>query len=184
MRHLLRSAPQDLWLDTIRRTRSDAHNGLVYWMLSQPECDFAVATHAFYRSNPTFQLANPAPLSPRPGPDNIFALVLVNWDTGFFRNHNLRVDAVDAHPRAIASLNTMLSARPRGTLPFTIPEKLLKPEGGLPLSLPKSLSPADASQLWPLYVDMGLTVPALPPGFQRNAETVKTILRKARILRK
>ncbi len=184
LRHLLRSAQQDLWLDTIRRTRSDAHNSLVYWMLSQPECDFAVAAHAFYRSNPTFHVEHPAPLSARPGPDNIFALVLVNWDTGFFRNHNLRVDPVDAHPRIVQSLNEMISALPRASLPFSIPPELLNPEGGVPMSLPKRLSPEHAPQLWPIYADMGLSVPPVQPGFKRTVENTKAFLRKARIIRK
>ena len=60
LRRILRDAPQDLWLETIRRTRSDAHNSLIYWMLSQPECDFAIAAHAFYRSNPAAQLDHPS----------------------------------------------------------------------------------------------------------------------------
>ena len=70
LRNLLKHAPQDLWLDTIRRTRGDAHNGLIYWMLSQPQCDFAVAAHAFYRRNPANQVDHPQPLPARPGPDN------------------------------------------------------------------------------------------------------------------
>ena len=184
LRHLLRGASQDLWLDTIRRTRSDAHNGLVYWMLSQPECDFAVAAHAFYRSNPTFHIENAVPLSPRPGSDNIFGLVLVNWDTGFFRSHNLRVEAADAHPRVINNLNTLVAATSDKPLPFTIPPKLLNPEGGVPLDLPKRLSPAHASQLWPLYVDMGLDVPPVPPGFARKTEAAKNFLRSTGLVRK
>lgn len=178
LRRALKDAPQDLWLDTIRRTRSDAQNGLIYWMLSQPECDFAIAAHAFYRSNPAIHLDDPKPLPPRPGPSNLFARVLLNWDTGSFRYHSLKVESSDAHPRVIALLNEKIAAAPRGTLPFTIPKPFLNPEGGVPLQVPPYLSPDDAPHLWPHYADLGLRVPDTPPGMKRRIERAKVLLRK------
>ncbi len=178
LRRILRNAPQDLWLDTIRRTRSDAHNGLVYWMLSQPECDFAVAAHAFYRSNPAFYLDNPKPLKLRPGPADIFALVLINWDTGYFRTHKLKVETDDAHPRVLSRLHQKLLAFPRGSLPFTIPEELLHPEGGTPAQVPAHLSPDDAAHLWPIYAELGLRVPDTAPGIKRRMAQAKGLLKK------
>ncbi len=178
LRRILRDAPQDLWLDTIRRTRSDAHNGLIYWMLSQPECDFAIAAHAFYRSNPVFHLENPKPLSLKPGPWDIFSLVLVNWDTGFFRTHNLRVEPVDVHPRVLARLNQKMLAHPRGSLPFQIPKELLDPQGGTSLLVPPRLSPDEAKHLWPIYADLGLSVPDTAPGMPRRVERAKGLLKR------
>lgn len=178
LRRALKGAPQDLWLDTIRRTRSDAQNGLIYWMLSQPECDFAIAVHAFYRSNPAIHLDNPRPLPPRPGPLNLFALVLLNWDTGSFRHHSLRVEPSDAHPRVIAQLNQKVLAYPRGALPFTIPKPFLNPEGGFPAQVPPYMSPDDSPHLWPHYADLGLRVHDTPPGMKRRVEWAKDLLRK------
>lgn len=177
LRRALRAAPQDLWLDTIRRTRGDAHNGLIYWMLSQPECDFAIAAHAFYRSDPAFHLDNPKALPLRPSSSNIFALVLVNWDTGFFRTHNLRVETADVHPRVLARINEMMLAHPRGSLPFNIPKKLLNPQGGIPANVPPGLSPDDAIHLWPIYADLSLQVPDTPPGMKRRIEQAKGLLK-------
>lgn len=183
LRRVLRDAPQDLWLDTIRRTRSDAHNGLIYWMLSQPECDFAIAAHAFYRSNPVFHVDNPQPLTLRPGPAHIFALVLVNWDTGFFRTHNLKVEPVDVHPRILTRLNQKMLVHPRGTLPFQIPKELLQPKGGVPAQVPSRLSPDDAPHLWPIYADLGLQVPDTAPGIQRRVDKAKDLLKKIGIVK-
>jgi len=178
LRRLLRDAPQDLWLDTIRRTRSDAHNDLIYWMLNQPECDFAIAAHAFYRANPALQLENPKPLSVRPGSDNLFAVVLVNWDTGFFRGHTLKVEPVDAHPRVVARLNEKISLTPRSELPYTIPHKLLHPEGGEPAHLSPQLSPDEVPYLWALYADLGLRVPDTAPGIQRKVGKAKGLWKR------
>lgn len=178
LRRILRNAPQDLWLDTIRRTRSDAHNGLIYWMLSQPECDFAIAVHAFYRSNPSFYLDNPTPLVLRPGPANIFSLVLVNWDTGYYRNHKLKVEATDVHPRIVERLQQKLLTYPRGTLPFTIPQELLQPAGGTSAYVAPNLSPDDASDLWPIYAEMGLRVAETAPGLKRRVARAKDFLKR------
>lgn len=177
LRRVLKGAPQDLWLDTIRRTRSDAQNSLIFWMLCQPECDFAIAVHALYRSNPISHLDNPKPLPPRPGPANLFALVLLNWDTGSFRTHYLRVEPTDAHPRVIARLNERLADFPRGALPFTIPKPFLNPEGGCIAQVPPHLSPDDAPHLWPHYADLGLRVHDTPPGLKRRVEQAKGLLR-------
>jgi len=181
LRRALKGAPQDLWLDTIRRTRSDAQNGLIYWMLSQPECDFAIAVHAFYRSNPAVHLEDPKPLPPRPGPSNIFAQVLLNWDTGSFRTHYLKVEPIDAHPRVIARLNKQIAAYPRGSLPFTIPNAFLNPDGGLPVQVPPHMSPDDSAHLWPHYADLGLRVPDTAPGMPRRIEWAKGIWNKVRM---
>ena len=183
LRNLLKGAPQDLWLDTIRRTRSDAHNRLVYWMLSQPQCDFAVAAHAFYRSNPAQFIDNPAPLPPRPGPENLFAVVLMNWDTGSFRTHNLRVEAQDAHPRMISRINQKLMVHAPGSLPFRIPRELRQPKGGQPMALPGFLSPDEQRNLWSLYADLGLNVPDTPPGWRRRVAVAKGVMQKMGILR-
>ena len=178
LRRILRESPQDLWLDTIRRTRSDAHNSLIFWMLNQPECDFSIAVHAFYRSDPILHIDNPKPLSLRAGADNLFAVVLVNWDTGFFRSHNLKVEPVDAHPRIVSRLNERIAEVPRGELPFNIPRKMLDPTGGEAALVPQHLSPDDTAHLWPLYTDLGLRVPDVEPGLTRRMERAKSILRK------
>lgn len=183
LRNLLKGAPQDLWLETIRRARSDAHNRLIYWMLSQPQCDFAVAAHAFYRSNPASFIDTPRPLPPRPGPENLFAVVLMNWDTGSFRTHNLRVEAKDAHPRMISRINQKLMVYPKGSLPFHVPQKLRDPKGGQPLVLPNYLSPDDARDLWSLYADLGLHVHDNPPGLRRVIANTKDFLRRFKISR-
>ncbi len=180
LRNLLKRAPQDLWLDTIRRTRGDAHNGLIYWMLSQPQCDFAVAAHAFYRGNPANHVDNPQPLPARPGPDNLFAVVLFNWDTGSFRTHKLKAEAQDAHPRMIARLNQKLLVHQHGNLPFRIPPEFQRPEGGQPLQVPAHLSPDDNPQIWALYADLGLQVPDDPPGFRRKIAKIRDVLRRLR----
>lgn len=182
LRNLLKNAPQDLWLDTIRRTRGDAHNGLIYWMLSQPQCDFAVAAHAFYRSNPAHFVDNPQPLPARPGPDNLFAVVLFNWDTGSYRTHKLRVEAQDAHPRMIARLNQKLMVYMNGrNLPFRVPPEFQRPEGGQPVQVPAHLSPDDHPRIWSLYADLGLAVPDSPPGLKRKLSAAKGLLRKVGI---
>ncbi|WP_333711826.1 hypothetical protein [Yoonia sp.] len=180
LRRLLKEAPQDLWLDTIRRTRGDAHNGLIYWMLSQPQCDFAVAAHAFYRTNPAQHVENPQPLPARPGPDNLFAVVLFNWDTGSFRNHKLRVEPQDAHPRLIARLNQKLLVHEAAGLPFRIPPQLQRPKGGQTAQVPARFSPEDVRDIWSLYADLGLQVPDSPPGIRRTLEGVRGIIRKFR----
>ena len=183
LRNLLKNAPQDLWLDTIRRTRGDAHNGLIYWMLSQPQCDFAVAAHAFYRTNPSNFVDNPQPLPARPGPDNLFAVVLFNWDTGSYRSHDLKVTAKDAHPRMIARLNQKLLVYEKGTLPFRIPRELQRPEGGQNLHVPTQLSPDENPAIWSLYADLGLDVPDSPPGFLRRLSRVRNLLKRVGISR-
>lgn len=178
LRNLLKHAPQDLWLDTIRRTRGDAHNGLIYWMLSQPQCDFAIAAHAFYRSNPVHYVENPQPLPARPGPDNIFGVVLFNWDTGSYRTHRLKVETQDVHPRMVTRLNQKLLVHAAGHLPFRIPPELLRPEGGQPAQVPAYLSPDDSPHIWSLYADLGMQVPETPPGFRRHMALARALLRK------
>ena len=167
LRRVLKSSPQDLWLDTIRRARGAEHDGLVYWMLNQTECDFAVAVNAFYRSNPAQFLDNPRPLPSRPGPSDIFSLLLLNWDTGSYRTHRLKVEPVDADARLLARINQKVMVHPRGSLPFNVPAQFLNPVGGTPAHVPSHLSPDDTRHLWPLYADLGLRVPKAAPGLKR-----------------
>ena len=176
LRRVLKSSPQDLWLDTIRRARGTEHDGLVYWMLNQTECDFAVAVHAFYRSNPAQFLDNPRPLPSRPGPSEIFALLLLNWDTGSYRTHRLEVEAVDADARLIARTNQKFMVHARGSLPFSIPPSFLDPVGGSPAQVPTHMSPDDARHLWPIYAAMGLQVPKSAPGLKRKIARAKVLL--------
>ncbi len=167
LRRILRSAPQDLWLDTIRRTKGPQHDGLVHWMLGQAECDFAVAVHALYRSDPIKHLASGKTLPARPGHHDIFAQILLNWDTGSYRAHRLRVQTVDAHPSQIARLKEAVAAQKQSTLPFAIPQQFLDPRGGKTLRLLKGQSPDDAPQLWKIYQALGLDVLSSPPGVGR-----------------
>ncbi len=178
LRRVLKASPQDLWLDTIRRTQTDTHDSLIHWMLSQIECDFSIAVHAFYRSNPARYLDDPKPLPMRPGPSDIFALVLLNWDTGSYRTHRLQVNATDVKPRLLARINQKVMARQRGSLPFNIPERFLRPKGGVPLQLPHHMSPDDAHHLWPIYADLGLRVPDAAPGLKRKVARAKKVLQK------
>ena len=179
IRRLLKGAPQDLWLDTIRRATSPAHNTLVYWMLCQPECDFAVAAHAFYRSKPADFLDEPHHLPARPGPYDIFALVLVNWDTGYYRTHRLKIDERDASLRQLAQVNQKVMARVRGSLPFKIPQRFLEPKGGHPARVPLHLSPTETRDIWELYRDAGLDVPADAPGLSRRFRRIKSLMRNS-----
>lgn len=178
LKRVLKTAPQDLWLDTIRRTRGPRHDNLVFWMLNQTECDFAVAVHAFYRSDPGHHLDNPAPLPQHPTSAELFALTLLNWDKGYFRTHTLRVEDVDVSPRMLARINQKAMARPRGSLPFTVPARFLEPAGGATLNLPPHLSADDAAHLWPLYAALGLRVPDTPPGLSRRMAKARNVLHR------
>lgn len=180
LRRALKASPQDLWLDTIRRAKLSEHNGLIYWMLNQTECDFAIAVHAFYRSDPAHYLDSPKPLPTRPGPANIFARVLLNWDTGSYRSHKLLVEDADANPRQIARVQQKTMAHPKGALPFSIPRQFLEPDGGDPLYLPAHISPDEARHLWPLYADLKLDVPTSPPGIRRKFTKARDLLNRLR----
>lgn len=177
---VLKTAPQDLWLDTIRRTKPGIHDDLVFWMLSQVECDFAVAIHAFYRSDPAYHLDNPHPLPSKPGEADLFALTLLNWDKGYYRTHKLRVQDQDVDARTLARINQKAMARPRGSLPFGLPGRFLNPAGGDPVHLPPYLSPDNAVHLWPIYADLGLHVPHAAPGLPRRVAKAKGMLSKVR----
>ncbi len=178
LRRLLKSSPQDLWLDTLRRTREPQHDGLVYWMLCQTECDFALAVHAFYRSDPARYLDDPKPIPQRPGPSDLFALVLLNWDTGSYRTHRLQVEPVDADPQAIARVRQKLMVHPNGSLPFTIPRKFLEPAGGSAIKVPPHLLPDEAPHLWSLYAKLGLDVDPEPPGITRKITRAKMLFHR------
>lgn len=176
LKRILKSAPQDLWLDTIRRADIKGHGELICWMLDQTECDFAIAVHAFYHSDPAYHLDNPRPLPARSTPGQVFGQVLINWDKGYYRFHNLQIEMRDAHPRVIARINQKSMARPRGSLPFTIPARLLDPTGGKALHLPSYMSPDDAAHLWPIYNALGLQVPATAPGLSRRMAKARAII--------
>ena len=173
VRRVLKSAPQELWLDTIRRTQGAAHDGLVFWMINQTQCDFAVAVHAFYRSDPGQYLDLLRPLPAQPGPDDIFAQVLMNWDTGYYRTHDLAVSNQDVEPRQLVRLNQKVMARPQASLPYSIPKRFLDPKGGMSFTLAPALSPDDAKHLWPLYAKLGLQVPPAAPGIRRKLAVAK-----------
>ena len=178
LRRLLKRSPQDLWLDTLRRAHGPEHNSLVYWMLNQTECDFAIAAHAFYRSNPAYHLDNPKPLPQRPGPSQLFALVLLNWDTGSYRTHRIQLGAEDAEPRAIARLRQKMMAHPQGSLPFKVPQRFLAPTGGAPMKVPPHLLPDEAPHLWSLYAELGLAVDEAPPGMARKIARAKSLFHR------
>ncbi|MEJ8562374.1 hypothetical protein QTO30_14830 [Yoonia sp. GPGPB17] len=178
LRRVLKSSPQDLWLDTLRRTRGPEHDTLVYWMLGQTECDFAIAVHAFYRSDPVLHLDDPKPLPLRPGPSDLFALVLLNWDTGSYRTHRVQVEPLDADPRAIARTKQKLMAHPQGSLPFKIPQRFLEPTGGAPIKVPPHLQPNEVSHLWSIFSELGLQVDANPPGFVRRVARAKALFQR------
>ncbi len=178
LRRLLKDSPQDLWLDTIRRAPLPAHDSLIYWMLNQTECDFAVAIHAFYRSDPARHLDDPKPLPQRPTQSNLFALILRNWDTGSYRKHRLLIEDADVTARQIARLNQKMMAYPKGALTFSIPQQFLEIAGGAPLRLPAHLSPEEARHLWPIYAALKLDVPHSPPGFRRTLAKAGSILER------
>lgn len=147
-------------------------------MLNQPECDFAVAMHAFYRSQPAQHLDHPKPLPQRPTQSNLFALVLRNWDTGSYRMHRLLIEEDDVTPRQIARLNQKMMAYPKGALTFSIPQRFLQIEGGDPVRLPPHLSPVEARNLWPLYAELKLDVPDAPPGIKRALAKAKSFFKR------
>ncbi|KJZ21203.1 hypothetical protein [Loktanella sp. S4079] len=178
IREILKRSPQDLWLDTVRRAKYASHNTLISWMLDQPECDFAIAVHALYRSNPAHHLDDPKPLPLHPTEDEIFARVLVNWDTGSYRNHRLKVEEQDAPLRQISRLNQKVLARPRGSIPFQIPQRFLEPIGGSPLKIPAHLSPDHARSIWEKYMAAGLNVPANAPGFPRKFAALRRAIQR------
>lgn len=176
LKRILKSAPQDLWLDTARRAKAAKHNGLIHWMLAQPECDFSVAVHAFYRSDPAHHIGQGKPLPSRPRETQIFAQTLLNWDKGFYRTHAIKVAQEDVPPRMARRINQKLMVWPKGALPFTVPARFLKPDGGEPVYLPAHLAPNDAPHLWPLYHRLGLDVPAAAPGLPRQLARAKDLL--------
>ncbi|PUB17004.1 hypothetical protein [Yoonia sediminilitoris] len=176
LKRILKTAPQDLWLDTARRATSKMHNPLIHWMLAQPECDFSVAVHAFYRSNPVLRIGQGRPLPPRPDHTEIFAQTLLNWDKGFYRNHAIAVGPEDITSRATKRIRQKLMAWPKGALPFKVPSRFLSPSGGAPIDLPAHLNPNDAAHLWPLYNRLGLRVPAAAPGLPRRLARAKDLL--------
>lgn len=178
LQRILKSSPQELWLDTIRRTRIGRHDSLILWMLNQTECDFSVAANAFYHSNPAQYLDEPKPLQVLAQRRKIFAQVLLNWDKGYFRPHQFLVEPRDADPRDIAKLNQKAMARPRGSQPFVIPSRFLHPSGGERMVLPRHLSPKDAPHLWPIYTTLQLRVPASPPGLARSFAEATRAVRK------
>jgi len=176
LRRLLKSSPQDLWLDTLRRSQRPQHNSLIYWMLNQIECDFAIAAHAFYHSDPASHLDNPKPLPSRPSASDIFALVLLNWDTGSYRTHRLKIGVEDVSPRMIAQINQKVMVHPQGALPFRIPDRFLDPTGGAPVNVPAHMSPDDAAHLRPIYDNLGLTIDDAPPGISRQIARARSFL--------
>lgn len=176
LKQILKTASQDLWLDTIRRISGPQHADLVVWMLNQVECDFAVAVHAFYRSNPGQHLNNPQPLPLQPDATDIFALTLLNWDKGYYRSHQLQVEACDAPPRMIRQVRQKAMAHPRGSLPFKLPPRFLAPEGGQMLQLPSRGSPDTADQLWQLYTSLGLQVAPRTSQPRRPVSTARKLL--------
>ena len=181
LRRVLKSAPQELWLDTIRRTKGPQHDSLVFWMIKQMQCDFAIAVHAFYRSDPNQYLDLPRPLPAKPGPSDIFAQLLVNWDTGYYRSHTLVVQKQDVDTRQLVQINQKVMARPRGSLPFSIPRQFLDPKGGEFVQLPPHLSPDEAKHLWPLYAKLGLHVPTSAPGLRRKFANTKAMFQKVQL---
>lgn len=178
LRRILRSAPQDLWLDMLRRADTARHADLIHWMLNRTECDFAVALHAFYRSDPISHLTDPLPLPQRPEPTQHFATILRNWDTGFYRTHRLQLEAQDVDPRTVRRVNQKLMAWPRGALPFHIPAKFLDLTGGAPVALPPHLDPNEARHLWEIYRTLGLRVRRSAPGLSRRFARVGKALSK------
>lgn len=168
LRRVLKDAPQDLWLDTIRRTKGRMHDRLIHWMICQTQCDFAIAVHAFYKADPAHHLDLPRPLPAKPGPSDIFAQLLVNWDMGYYRTHNLAVEARDVETRQLVRINQKVMARPRGSLPFRIPARFLDPQGGQRMRLSADQSPDNARHLWPLYAALDLAVPDTAPGVSRK----------------
>jgi hypothetical protein len=108
-------------------------------------------------------------------------LVLINWDTGFFQTHKLKVEAVDVHPRVLAGVQEKMLGHPRGSLPFSIPRQLLTLDGGTPAYVSPTLSPDDAIHLWAIFADLGLQVPDTAPGMKRRLEQAKGLLKKVGI---
>lgn len=138
LQEILKDAPQDLWLMTAFRTQSAIHDPLIHWMLDQTQCDFSIALWAFYRSEPCQYLEDPVPLPTHPDHSQIFAQLLRNWDTGFYRTHEL---AVDVDQRYRSRLKQKLLAWPRGALPFSVPSAFLESEGGRTIQLPAHYDP-------------------------------------------
>jgi hypothetical protein len=137
-------------------------------MLDQPECDFAIAVHAFYRSDPAQHLDAPSALPPHPSSDQVFARCLINWDTGYFRTHRLKVEECDAPLRQISRIHQKVIARQRASLPFRIPQRFLEPVGGELLQLSDNLNPENTKDLWIKYAHAQLDVPSAAPGLPRK----------------
>ncbi len=162
----LKEMPQDFWLDVTGRVQADDHDILLLWMLDQVECDFSVAQRILLDRAP-HRLRNRIPVDRSRQQLDPLTRVLVNWDKGLYRAHEIAQPERDLQ-KQLRRLSLALDAVPTALHVLEVPEEFLRAGGGRPPRIPPDRSPDTDPSLWQLYSTLGLEVTPGAPGAERE----------------
>ena len=173
----LRRSPPDLWYEIARRADPNHHADLLFWMLNQKQCDFAVAAHILLTGPIRYHIEAQTPLPTHPDETTLWAVVLMNWMRGHYRAHDVACDRADLDPH-LDSLRATLAARKGKETSFPMPEALLDLSGGHVTQLAAADDPDQDPDLWRLCHDLELTTLSAPPGLGRHVAQAQRTVRK------
>jgi hypothetical protein len=127
----LQDQPQDAWLLWARCANWDNAEAIFDAMIGRPDCDLALVSWLFWRSDPAYFVETPS----RYRPGSLIRKIVENANGGLYRSSDLFCDryetAVQAH-RYVQALRRNTSEKP----PFALPRVLCGPFNGRPAVLP------------------------------------------------
>lgn len=149
----LRGKPQDVWLEMAGILNWDNAGRVFEWMVSQPECDRAVAARLLWLSS-LAKLPDSAAALPGEG-RRIGAQILGNWDNGFYRDSKLALSLEDVS-------GIVSDYRQRSSSAVKIPSEFLGPFHGRKPRLRRRDDPTSNPQVWDLCANLGSEVGRRP----------------------
>ncbi len=162
----LKEMPQDFWMDVTGRMQAGDQDVLLLWMLDQAECDFSIAQRILLDRAP-HRLRNRIPVDTSRQQLDPLTRVLVNWEKGFYRLHEIAQPERDLRTQ-LRRLTRALDVVPAALHVFEIPAEFLRAGGGRQPRIPPDLSPDTDPGLWQLYSALGLEVTPGAPGAERE----------------
>lgn len=127
----LQQQPQDAWLLWARGANWDNAETIFKAMVARADCDLALVSWLFWKSDPADIIAHPARF--RPG--TLIATIVGNVGRGFYAPGQLQYDRIEVAMQAQHYVRALLGA-PAGSAPFALPRVLCGPFAGRPAKLP------------------------------------------------
>lgn len=175
LRTWLKDQSSDVWFATVNHLNWDKSVPLLKWIVSQSQCDKAVAAKIFWLADPAFFACQIASGKGVPSWSESWPLVeaiLGKWRSGFYQHAELAWPDEDSRASIIHYLRRVRETSGAAQA-LEIPRDLFGPLPGRPPRVPPELTPGENSELWDMLKRQGTFAGPRPGSDEWQAERSK-----------